>query len=125
MGGRISGTEILPASVHKRAGTDQKRNPGTADLLLRDLYDGAPVCRAVHECSAEPAEAGGVFLPVPEGDHCRAADDPAADGRRSRNGRRVLGRAGVECSRGNGVFCDNARHCMAVAERNIITIMWQ
>lgn len=125
MGGRIPGAAIFPASVHQRAGTDRKRDPGASDLLLWDLHDGAPVCRAVHECGAEPAEAGSIFLPVPESDHRRAADDPVAHDRRSRNRRRVLGGTGVECSRGNGVLCDNARHGMAVAERNIITIMWQ
>ena len=56
------------------------------------------------------------FLSVPEGDHRSAADDPAADDRRSWNRRRVLGRTGVECDRRHGLFCDNACHCVADAE---------
>ena len=57
------------------------------------------------------------FLPVPEGDHCGTVDDPAADDRRSRNGRSVLGGTGVECDRRYCLLCGNARHSMAGAER--------
>ena len=106
---------FLHASVHAGERTDPGWDSRDADLLLRDLYDGSAVCRTIYLCGAQPPETGSILFASEEGDHRGAADDPSADARRARYGRRVPCGAGVKCDRRDRVFCDYARYSVACA----------
>ena len=83
---------------------------------MRNLHDGTPVFRTVYLCCAEPSETGGILFPVPQGDHCDSADPSLSDDWRAGDSRCVLGRAGIQCDRGDGKLCDHADYGMADIE---------
>ena len=116
MGGHLFRAALFHAAVHTGRRTDPGRNPGDEDIFLRNLYDGAAVCRTVYLCGTQPSETGSILFTSEKSDHRGAADDPPPNDRRTRHRRRVPRRAGVKCARRNCMLRDHAHHSVACAE---------
>ena len=77
---------------------------GHPDLLCRFCFYAVSVFRAVRFCRTGKIPTGGIFLPVPESNHCASADDPPAGRSQSRNYRGLSGGTHIQRDRRAGLF---------------------